>query len=207
MEYHKEPLTPLTDCSVHCTNDPEDFFNSTSGIIKCLKAALERHWHRQGHDGAFGYPPDPPIAWSDGPCGGKEAPGTDVGLGFSMNLHSSFVEAPLHACNGVGIHMKPGGFSNFMRFKLSRDKWEWQTPNHVLSDGSHTNTSMLEQNNRQTGGTEVDACFDELQKLSESEILIMQDKQFRALDARRVERIEHTRADLASRVESDTPVG
>jgi hypothetical protein len=124
-----------------------------------------------------------------------------------MNLHSSFVEAPLHAWNGVGIHMKPGGFANSVRSKLSRDKWEWQTPNHVLSDRSHANTSMLEHNNRQTGGPEVDACFDELQKLSDSDVLKMQDKQFRTVDARRIERMEHMRADLVNRVESDTSVG
>jgi hypothetical protein len=55
---------------------------------------------------------------------------------------------------------------------------------------------MLEQNNRQTGGAGVDACFDELQKMSEHDVLKQQDNQFRALDARRSERMERTRADL-----------
>jgi hypothetical protein len=113
-----------------------------------------------------------------------------------MNLHSSFVEAPLHAWSGVGIHMKPGGFYSSIRSKLPREEWVWDTPNYLLSDGSHANTSMLERNNRQTGGAGVDACFDELQKVSEQDVLEQQDAQFRALDARRVERMERNRADL-----------
>jgi hypothetical protein len=180
MQYHKEPVTSKNDCSVGCTNNPEDYYNSTGRLMKCLKETWKRHGHRQGHDGAFGYPPDPPIAWSNGACG-TEAPGTDVGLGFNLNLHSNFREAPLLVWNASGIHFKPGGFSA----SINR---QWQVPEYHLEDGSVATPALLEANNRETGGGDVDKCFDELKGMSEQEVLKLQAKQFEKMNSLRKER-------------------
>ena len=106
QRYHGEALTSETDCSRVCTG-PEDWWPSSGRLIDCLRDVVKNHSHKQGHDGAYGYAPEPPIAWSNGPCGERPS-GVDVGLGLNRNLDSNFVEFSTHYREVIGMHIKPG---------------------------------------------------------------------------------------------------
>lgn len=96
QRYHGLPTTPESDCTRECDAPPagnrsvthrqterEQSTDTTQQrIVKKCFANITRHLGlRTGHDGASGFPPQPPVAWSNGEC--RRA---DAGLGISLNF-------------------------------------------------------------------------------------------------------------------------